>query len=282
MMSSTDEVIVVTNAVAVADDTAPESSKQDPVFVLEDEEDEEEAEVEEFIDDDIQNENNGGDVDVSPPGSEMMDRENADADGADEKAAVVWSAGIMTALVGCVFCGPLAGCLLGTGAAVGAARPTAAGDMARSVGRCGLQCVACGSRRVKENDTARSMTEKVTEHQVYQKTRALGETAASQGWQRVKQVDEEYQVSTRSWQAAHSALDVVHGFVMGEKPTGGPVGEKAPSEATDPDLSASTEEASDSSADDDLQREADGGDVSGQGQTKKGGYAAVEGVDALL
>ena len=252
-------------------------------------------EEEEFMDED--------DIQVDQvPAQERMDRnDNDDPKLVQVDHSLMASAGILTALLSCLACGPIVGCVLGASAAIGTARPTAAGDVARAVGRTGLQCAACSRRRAVHLDQEHQISNRVQQSQVYKKTAAWSDhavvhqtrDAATWTYASVRQVDATHGITQKSWHAVHATLNAVHGVVMGVKP--GEVVQDLTDvslTATDFSIGSDEEEGSSSSSssneephanhDDPIKEEEPAGKDMRQGFTKHGGYAAVEGGEAVM
>eukprot|EP00977_Amphora_coffeiformis_P010933 scaffold2590_cov160-Amphora_coffeaeformis.AAC.4 len=162
-------------------------------------------------------------------GSQVMDRTDLKMTDViveqDQERSIMMGAGILTGLLGCVMCGPMVGCLVGTGAAIGTYRPTPAGSVARSLGYCAVSAATCSRRKAEALDQQHQFSTKVQETEIFQKSAALYETkakpAAEWTWGGIKVANENYRIVDRSWAGVEYALDNVHKVVIGEKPTKG-------------------------------------------------------------
>ena len=178
-------------------------------------------------------------------GSQVMDRSSdlkmtdVVVDQEYSQQSIMMGAGIMTGLLGCVFCGPVVGCLVGAGAAVGTYRPTPAGNVVRSVGHCAVSAASCSRRKVDALDRQHDLSTKVQASEIYRKSADLSTKvqeseiyrksanvyqtkavpAAAWTWGSLQNVNESYHIVDRSWAAVESTLDHVHQVVIGEKPT---------------------------------------------------------------
>ena len=159
-------------------------------------------------------------------GSQVMDRTDLKMTDViveqDQQRSIMMGAGLMTGLLGCVLCGPLVGCLVGTGAAIGTYRPTPAGAVARSVGYCAVSCATCSRRKAEALDQQHQLSTRVQETEIYQKSDAIYKTKAKPvvdwTWGGLKVANESYRIVDRSWATVEYALDNVHQVVVGEKP----------------------------------------------------------------
>lgn len=162
--------------------------------------------------------------------SQVMDRsDEMIVDQQEQRRSIMMGAGVLTGLVGCVMCGPLGGCLMGTGAAVGTYRPTPAGQVARSVGQCAVSCATCSQRKATALDAqhdvsgkARQVSAKVQGTKWYQKSTGFYDSkakpVAAWTWGGLKEVNSSYRIVDRSWAAMETTLDYAHLWVIGEKP----------------------------------------------------------------
>ena len=154
-----------------------------------------------------------------------------------ENRKIMYGACAVGSAAGCFLCGPHAACLIGAGAAIGTYRPTAAGDVARAMGRFALSFVRCSRRKAGEIDTqfhlsekAQVLSEMAQETQVWEKTRAIAEhptvehtkAMAVEGWEGAKQltqrVDQQYRITERSWNGIEYSLDKMNAIVVGQVP----------------------------------------------------------------
>lgn len=302
MMSSTEEEAPVMEETRVATTASNNNVQAPPSHDVEsvnvDDAAVEAVPQEEFIDED------DNQVDQVPAQEIIMDRnDNDDPKLVQVDHSLMASAGILTGLLSCLACGPLAGCVLGASAAIGTARPTAAGDVARAVGRTGLHCAACSRRRATHLDQEHLILDRVQQSHVYQQTAAwsnhpvVHQTRDAAAWTfaGVRHVDATHGITQKSWRAVHAALNAMHGVVMGVKP-----GEvvQDPTDvsltATDVSIGSYEEEGGSSSSssnrneephdskDDPVKEKEPAGKDMRQGFTKRGGYAAVEGGEIVM
>ena len=94
--------------------------------------------------------------------------------------------------------------------------------------------------------------------------------AAQWSWQSLRRVDESYQITNRSWKAAHATLDKVHSVVIGK--------DTADDETAD--LSEHSNFSIDSDSSGGEPEEEDTTMDMRAGARKHGGYAAVEATEA--
>ena len=225
---------------------------------------------------------------------QVMDREGNllldEEDKNDDARAIMISAGLLGGILGCVLCGPMAGCLVGTGTAIGTHRPTPAGNVARSMGQCALSCAHCSQTKAAAWDEKHAWSAQVQQTELYQKGRVWSEAPlqmATWSWESIRLADETYSVSRRSWKGIERTLDALHVAVIGTKP-----GETTTNHNNKPHSIGRTETDDEnlSGSDFSIDEDDDNGDYDenavgeemSEGRHSPNGYAAVQVADQSM